>query len=207
MNNKEIQEYWYKSIAERIQGNSFRCAREKFVVLKQLLINYDVKQKSKIEIGCGACHLAIELGWTNYTGVDIHNAGFEFASKRIPGARLIQSRADSIPLSDKFDVIMAFDSLEHIPLDMCFASKVFDMSHDETIFIGNVPVRNNKHSHSPDVEHYMDYQTLEYFMRACGFFQLKTIQYWVAGINKDVVTHTPFIFFEARRNIIGTILR
>ena len=76
--------------------------------------------RSMLEVGCGtgyvlqaisACRPDLEL-----TGTDLHPEGLEFARRRV-GARLEQMDARSIPYEGEFDLVGAFDVIEHIPED------------------------------------------------------------------------------------------
>jgi SAM-dependent methyltransferase len=76
--------------------------------------------RSMLEVGCGtgfvlrgiaACRPDLEL-----TGTDLYPDGLEFARKRV-NARLEQMDARSIPHEEEFDLIGAFDVIEHIPED------------------------------------------------------------------------------------------
>jgi SAM-dependent methyltransferase len=75
---------------------------------------------SMLEIGCGTgfvlqgvaeCRPQLEL-----TGTDLYPEGLDLARKRVD-ARLEQMDARSIPYEEEFDVIGAFDVIEHIPED------------------------------------------------------------------------------------------
>jgi SAM-dependent methyltransferase len=76
--------------------------------------------RSMLEVGCGTgfvlrgiacCRPELEL-----TGTDLHPDGLEFARTRVD-ARLEQMDARQIPYEEEFDVIGAFDVIEHIRED------------------------------------------------------------------------------------------
>lgn len=50
-------------------------------------------------------------------GSEISSVGLVHAAKRVPGAEFLQMDAQAIPFSEEFDVIGAFDVLEHIRED------------------------------------------------------------------------------------------
>lgn len=52
------------------------------------------------------------------TGSEIHSEGLKYASMRLPKARLIQCDARQIPFTGEFDIIGAFDVIEHIEEDV-----------------------------------------------------------------------------------------
>ena len=82
------------------------------------LAKYFPDAKNFLEIGCGngfvlagirSEHPDIEL-----SGSEIYGRGLHFTAKRVPSAALYQIDATRIPFHDHFDVIGAFDVLEHI---------------------------------------------------------------------------------------------
>jgi len=77
--------------------------------------------ESFLEIGCGTGFVlsGIEAEFPNrqLSGSEIYTNGLQYARKRIPGARLAQMDARSLPYSEEFDVVGAFDVIEHIDED------------------------------------------------------------------------------------------
>lgn len=77
--------------------------------------------KSFLEIGCGTGYVLSGIG-TSYPSVklcgsEIFTAGLLFAKKRLPAVEFLQMDARNIPFAEEFDVIGAFDVLEHIEDD------------------------------------------------------------------------------------------
>jgi SAM-dependent methyltransferase len=81
------------------------------------------------EIGCGtgfvlrgirSAYRDIEL-----YGSEIYERGLQFAERRVPDATLYQMDASHIPFRDHFDVIGAFDVLEHIEDDQSALTEMF----------------------------------------------------------------------------------
>ncbi len=74
-----------------------------------------------LEIGCGTGFVlnAITQAYPGRTilGSEVFVAGLKFATARLPRTQLIQMDARAIPFKDEFDVIGAFDVLEHIEDD------------------------------------------------------------------------------------------
>jgi SAM-dependent methyltransferase len=58
-------------------------------------------------------------------GSEIFSAGLEFAAERLPGVDLFQMDATNIPYLDEFDVIGAFDVLEHIAPDEAVLAQMY----------------------------------------------------------------------------------
>ena len=74
-----------------------------------------IQQPRILEIGCAFGKLLSILNpdWHRY-GLDISEYAIDKAHRLIPDAKLIVSSITNIPFKESFDVIVAFDSLEHI---------------------------------------------------------------------------------------------
>jgi SAM-dependent methyltransferase len=77
--------------------------------------------QSLLEIGCGTGNVlaavARERAALRLAGSDAHVAGLAFAARAAPAAELLQMDARRIPYREEFDVIGAFDVIEHIEQD------------------------------------------------------------------------------------------
>ena len=81
-----------------------------------------------LEIGCGTGFVLNGI-WAAFpsaelSGSEIFSAGLEFAARRVPSAQFFQMDARSIPFRDEFDVVGAFDVLEHIDDDESVIAEV-----------------------------------------------------------------------------------
>lgn len=74
-----------------------------------------------MEIGCGTGYVLSRIAATfpeaELMGSEAYSAGLRFTSSRVPHAELVQMDARRIPYVDHFDVICAFDVVEHIVED------------------------------------------------------------------------------------------
>lgn len=72
-----------------------------------------------LEIGCGTgcvlSHLEQRFPNITFTGSEIYSAGAAIAANRVKQAAIIQMDARNIPFYQEFDIVSAFDVLEHIP--------------------------------------------------------------------------------------------
>ena len=69
-----------------------------------------------LDLGCafGSFLAALDPGWRRF-GFDVSRYATEQAAKTVPGARFAHGELQAIPFHGPFDVITAFDVLEHIP--------------------------------------------------------------------------------------------
>jgi SAM-dependent methyltransferase len=86
-----------------------------------VLGHYFSHAHSMLEIGCGTgfvlAGIQREFPDLVLSGSEIFGEGLSYAKKRLPGVTLLQMDARSIPFEGEFDVIGAFDVLEHIEDD------------------------------------------------------------------------------------------
>jgi SAM-dependent methyltransferase len=77
--------------------------------------------QSLLEIGCGTGNvlgaIAEAAPALRLAGSEAHASALAFARRRAPGAALLQMDARRIPYRDEFDVVGAFDVIEHIEDD------------------------------------------------------------------------------------------
>lgn len=85
--------------------------------------------ESLLEIGCGTAYVLSGVAGAypqaSLRGSEIFVAGLGFAAKRLPSADFMQMDAREIPFRDEFDVVGAFDVLEHIEED----ERVLEQAH------------------------------------------------------------------------------
>lgn len=102
----EAQNFWFR-------------ARNKLIVWS--LKKYFPKMQRYLEIGCGTgfvlAGVAQAYPAATLVGSEIFIVGLPFAAARLKTAELLQMDARKIPYVDEFDVIGAFDVLEHIEED------------------------------------------------------------------------------------------
>lgn len=78
--------------------------------------------QSFLEVGCGTGYVlsgvSSEFPGATLLGSEIFSAGLGFAAARLPSVSFVQMDARNIPYCEEFDVIGAFDVLEHIEEDL-----------------------------------------------------------------------------------------
>ena len=109
----------YAALAD-LEADSFWFRARNSLVLWGLRQHFpDIERY--LEVGCGTGYVLAEVAGAypqaRVTGTEIFSAGLPFAARRLPAAELLQMDARRIPYVEEFDVIGAFDVLEHIQED------------------------------------------------------------------------------------------
>jgi len=117
----------FASLAELEAGNFWFESRNH--LLTWALGRYFPNTKTFFEIGCGTgfvlSGIQKEFQDIKLFGSDIFIEGFAYAKERAPKATLFQMDARNIPFENEFDVIGAFDVLEHIEEDEIALVNIF----------------------------------------------------------------------------------
>ena len=109
----------FQTLAGVEAGNFWFRARNRLIVWA--IQHYFAHATSILEIGCGTGFVlsGIHRAFPNLalSGSEVACEGLAFAARRVPGVSLFQMDARRIPFSDEFDVVGAFDVIEHIHED------------------------------------------------------------------------------------------
>ncbi|MFZ2399735.1 MAG: class I SAM-dependent methyltransferase [Smithella sp.] len=104
---------------------------------------YFPNTESLLEIGCGTGYVLSGLSSAfpekKYTGADIFTSGLKFAASRVPQANFIQMDARHIPFNNEFDVVGAFDMIEHVEEDEQALSQMYKAVRHGGGIIATVP--------------------------------------------------------------------
>lgn len=118
---------YFESLSKREPGNFWFQARNDLLVWA--LKHYFPGATSFLEIGCGTGFVlaGIRKAWPELvlSGSEVFVAGLAIAAGRLPATELFQMDARRIPFADHFDVIGAFDVLEHIAEDEQVLSEMY----------------------------------------------------------------------------------
>jgi SAM-dependent methyltransferase len=110
---------YYGQLAEVEAGNFWFTSRNR--LLCWALKAYFPAFQSFLEIGCGTGFVLqgvrAAFPGVRLAGSDALSDGLVFAARRVPDATLFQMDARRMPFEEEFDVIGAFDVLEHIGED------------------------------------------------------------------------------------------
>lgn len=108
----EADHFWFRSRAELIAW----ALRTRFP-----------RARSLLEIGCGTGYVLglLAKAVQRLAGSDAHVHGLGFAQRSAGGAELLQMDARRIAFRDEFDVVAAFDVIEHIEEDEQVLAEMF----------------------------------------------------------------------------------
>lgn len=103
------------------EGGHFWFAPRRLLI-RDLVARHFPAARDLIEIGCGTGNVLSALApardWRRVVGTDIHPTGLTLARPRLPATvELLQLDARHMPFRDAFDLLGAFDVLEHIEED------------------------------------------------------------------------------------------
>lgn len=130
-------------VTAEVEGRSFWC-RSRNRLLLSLLRRFAPRDRpvKLLEIGCGTGNVLSALRQLpnfELTGSEIYLNGLKHAQRRLPDVRFIQLDATDMPFRDEFDVVGAFDVLEHIPDDARVAQQSFAALRPGGLFVVTVP--------------------------------------------------------------------
>lgn len=132
---------YFQELAELEEKNFWFRARNKIILwaLKKYKPNFN----SYLEIGCGTGFVLSGVSQAFpkavLNGSEIFTDGLKFAATRLPDVNLMQMDARQIPFASEFDVLGAFDVLEHIEEDTAVIEEVYKAIKPGGIFILSVP--------------------------------------------------------------------
>lgn len=109
----------FEVLAELEREHFWFCARARLIVWA--LRKHFARARSMLEIGCGAgqvlAAVAEALPALRLTGSEAHASALGLARRRVARAELVQMDCRCIPFRDEFDVVGAFDVIEHVEDD------------------------------------------------------------------------------------------
>lgn len=118
-NGSGFKSTYFSALAHVEDANFWFRSRNQLILWA--LRKYYPTFSSFLEIGCGTGYVlsgvSKQFPDVMLHGSELFTAGLEFAAGRLPAVNLMQMDARNIPFNEEFDVIGAFDVLEHIEED------------------------------------------------------------------------------------------
>ena len=140
------------------QARSFWC-RSRNRVLRQVFARFTDRSRpiDVLEIGCGIGGVIASLRRMPHlrlTGSEIYIHGLRYARAKMPDVDFIQLDATDIPFRDAFEVIGAFDVLEHIDEDELVMRQVHAALRPDGLIMVTVPQYQWMWSALDDIVHH-----------------------------------------------------
>lgn len=113
----------------RLEAENFWFRARNDLIL-WMIQQYCADFSNYLEIGCGTgfvlSGIADRYPDRHYTGSEVFLSGLQFAVDRLPAANFIQMDARKIPFEKEFDLIGAFDVIEHIAEDSTVLAQLYN---------------------------------------------------------------------------------
>lgn len=173
----------FSQLAE-VEGDSFWFNGRNRIIIWTMK-KYFPKAVDFLEIGCGTgfvlTALSKEIPSLKLSGSELFLEGLAYASKRLPSANLFQLNALDIPFENSFDVIGAFDVLEHIEDDNRVLSQMYKAVRPGGGIMLTVPQHMFLWSQSDTLAHH------------CRRYSLAELEAKVRQAGFSIVTYTSFV--------------
>jgi SAM-dependent methyltransferase len=119
---------YFEDLARIEEGSFWFRSRNRLILWA--LGNFFPHARAFLEIGCGTGYVitGVRNGFSEMqiSGSEIFLAGLTHVQSRLPDAPLYQMDARSLPFYEEFDVIGAFDVIEHIDEDRDVLKEMYD---------------------------------------------------------------------------------
>jgi SAM-dependent methyltransferase len=127
-NSSGFKESYFQELFE-LEKNHFWFQNRNHLILLTIQ-KYCPMFKSFLEVGCGTGYvlsaIANRYSACKLIGSEIFTTGLKFAAQRQPNVEFIQMDARRIPFHNEFDLIGAFDVLEHIAEDRLVLRQLYE---------------------------------------------------------------------------------
>jgi SAM-dependent methyltransferase len=175
---------YFGRLYELEAGNFWFRSRNRLVVWA--MRRYFPEATTFLEIGCGTgfvlSGIRSALPNLGLSGSEVLTAGLSFAAQRLPGIELFQMDARRIPFRDEFDVIGAFDVLEHIKQDEEVLSEMYQATRKGGGILVTVP-------HHPFL-----WSQIDDYSRHFRRYRSRELQDKAKRAGFDIVRLTSFVF-------------
>ncbi len=173
---------YFEVLASLEASNFWFRARNKLILWA--LATYFPRARRLLEVGCGTgfvlSGIATAFPHLALVGSEVFTAGLAFAKARVPHASLVQLDARRIPYRDEFDVVCAFDVIEHIDDDEAVLSNLAAAVRPAGGLLISVPQHRWLWSAADDYAHHVRRYTardLHAKVEAAGFQILRSTSF------------------------------
>jgi SAM-dependent methyltransferase len=147
----------FKRLADIEEGNFWFRSRSRLIIWS--LKKYFPDLENFFELGCGTGYvlLCLEKAFPKLSlyGGEVFVKGLKFASQRLSRAELVQMDIRRIPFEDEFEVMSAFDVLEHIKEDELALKQMHQAVRRNGGIVLTVPQHPFLWSHTDDYAHHV----------------------------------------------------
>ena len=162
--SKGFEAHYFGPLAELEAGNFWFRSRNRLLIWA--LQRYFPEARNFLEIGCGTgfvlSGIRKALPELELCGSEVFSEGLSFAAERLPGIELFQMDARRIPFREEFDVVGAFDVLEHVEEDEEVLSQMYQATRRRGGILVTVPHHAFLWSQADDyARHVRRYETQE----------------------------------------------
>lgn len=140
----------FEELARHEAGNFWFQGRNR--LLRWVVARHAARSRKALEIGCGTGFVLSAMAeWfpgASHHGSEIFTAGLSFAARRAPAVKLMQMDARHLGYEDEFDLIGAYDVLEHIKEDDRVLSQIYTALTPGGVLCVTVPQHPWLYSHA-----------------------------------------------------------
>ena len=188
---------FFEDLAEVELKNFWFRSRNR--LLTWALRRYFPDSENFLEVGCGTgfvlSGIRRELPGLELWGSEVRVEGLDFARKRLEGTTLFQMDARKIPFEDEFDVLGAFDVLEHIEEDDAVLREMFRATKPGGGIILTVP------------QHRFLWSVVDDYSFHKRRYSRKELSAKVEGAGFEVIRVSSFVFFLLPLMLVNRIRR
>jgi len=167
-----------------LEANNF-WFRSRNRLLQWALERFHPDLKSFLEVGCGTGFVLSGIQrlkpHVRIAGSEIFAAGLKFAAQRLPSVSLMQMDARNVPFAEEFDVVGAFDVIEHIQEDEQVLSQLHAALKENGILMITVP------------QHPWLWSTLDEYSHHFRRYTEAELRRKIEGAGFEIVRNTSFV--------------
>jgi SAM-dependent methyltransferase len=177
-----FEEKFFHHLAPLEASNFWFRARNELILWA--LKSYCPQFNRLLEIGCGTgfvlSGIAQRYPEASLSGSELFIEGLSFAASRLRSVELMQMDARRIPFTEEFDVVGAFDVLEHIEEDTAVLSQIHTSLKPGGHLIITVPQHRWLWSSVDDYSHHVrryTAQELHHKVKSAGFHVVRSTSF------------------------------